>query len=194
MYLLDSCLPVITVSQQGHKNVVRSSIAKNIMLADPTGTWYLVQHVKVRRLIYAVTASQKQPMQRSIVLSVEDDESMAYILAEAFAEVDASIRVIRVSDGEEALAFLNRSAPFQSAPKPDLILLNLELPRRSGIEVLAAIQSNESLRFIPTVIFSSSSLEANRARCLAMGAKDYIKKPATYEGIVEAVRLACACA
>jgi CheY-like chemotaxis protein len=57
-----------------------------------------------------------QPMQRSMVLSVEDDESRAYILAEAFAEVDASIRVIRVSDGEEALAFLNRSAPFQSAP------------------------------------------------------------------------------
>jgi CheY-like chemotaxis protein len=125
------------------------------------------------------------------VLSVEDDDATEYVLENAFAEVDPSIRLERVSNGEEALAFLNKLPPFHYASRPNLILLDLQLPRENGLDVLAAIEADEALRSVPVIVFSSSSLESHRAQCLALGAKDYIEKPATYDGVIDAVRSAC---
>lgn len=101
------------------------------------------------------------------------------------------MQLCRVSDGEEALYFLERSHGFEVAPRPDLILLNVNLPKRNGLEVLAAIRDRESLRDIPIVMFTSSSLTTERQKALSLGAKEFISKPASLAGLIETVRSIC---
>jgi CheY-like chemotaxis protein len=126
-----------------------------------------------------------------IVLSVEDDDNAYRMLEIAFGELNVDIELHRAADGEEALSKLRRMEPFAEAPRPDLILLNLNLPKKSGMEVLAAIRSDESLKEIPTVVFSSSALDSDRAKCLALGARDYITKPLSFDGLLQVVKKAC---
>ena len=106
--------------------------------------------------------------------------------------INLDVALYRATDGLEALSFLRRIGPFTNAPRPDLILLNLSLPKMSGVEVLAAIRSDDSLKHIPTVMFSSSALDTDRARCLALGAREFITKPLSFDGLLEAVKAACA--
>ncbi len=131
-------------------------------------------------------------MANPVVLSIEDDDGTYYLLDTAFREIDPSIRFLRVSDGEEAIAFLNRSGQYRDAARPDLILLNINLPKKTGPEVLSYIRQNESLSSIPAVVFTSSGLTSDKAKCLALGAEDYIVKPSTYAGLLDAIRSACA--
>jgi CheY-like chemotaxis protein len=127
-----------------------------------------------------------------IVLSVEDRDDAYRVLEIAFRELNLGIELCRATDGLEALSFLRRIEPFTNAPRPELILLNLNLPKMSGVEVLAAIRSDEALKDIPTVMFSSSALDADRAKCLALGARDFITKPFRFDDLLEAVKAACA--
>ncbi len=76
------------------------------------------------------------------------------------------------------------------APRPGLILVNINLPNRSGIELLAAVNANQALRSIPVVMFTWSSLDEEKARCLALGAKGYIVKPMSYAGVLTVARWA----
>ncbi len=126
------------------------------------------------------------------MLSVEDDDAAFYLLRTAFAESQPAVNLIRVSDGEEALAFLQRRGTFHNAPRPDLVLLNINLPKKSGLEVLAEVAAHESLRSIPIVVFTSSTLQSERARCLALGAQDFLTKPANFDGLIDAVNSVCA--
>lgn len=131
-------------------------------------------------------------MNERTVLSVEDDDAAFHLLEIAFHESQPAIHLIRVSDGEEALAFLARRGAFHDAPRPDLVLLNMNLPKKSGLEVLAEVAATESLRSIPIVVFTSSTLQSERARCLALGAQDFLTKPANFDGLIDAVNSACA--
>jgi CheY-like chemotaxis protein len=126
-----------------------------------------------------------------VVVSVEDDDAAFSLIRAAFDELRFDLDLLRVENGEQALAFLNRSDEYRDAPRPSLVLLNMNLPRVSGPEVLAAMQASNVLRCIPAVVFCSSSLDADRARCLALGARDFIEKPTTYAAFVDAVRCAC---
>jgi CheY-like chemotaxis protein len=128
---------------------------------------------------------------KPVVLSVEDDDAAFSLIRSAFYELRLDFDLLRVEDGEQALAFLNQSDKYRDAPRPSLVLLNMNLPRVSGPEVLAAMQASDVLRGIPAVVFCSSTLDADRARCLALGARDFIEKPTTYAAFVEAVRSAC---
>ena len=131
-------------------------------------------------------------MHERVVLSVEDDDAAFHLLKTAFEEGAPAVELVRVLDGDEALSFLARRSPFKNAPRPSLVLLNINLPKKSGLEVLSEIAANDSLRSIPVVVFTSSSLQAERARCLALGAQDFMTKPASFDGLVEAVRSVCA--
>src|SRR3954466_16228144 len=95
-----------------------------------------------------------------VVLSVEDDNAVFHILKLAFQEYGFPVQLYRALDGEEALAMLHQSGPHTQVPRPNLILLNLNLPKKGGMEVLAALQSNPQLSSIPTIIFTSSSLDS----------------------------------
>jgi CheY-like chemotaxis protein len=128
---------------------------------------------------------------RRLVLSVEDDTAAYALIRHAFRDIGSGLELERTVDGRDALDFLNRSGRYQDVRKPSLILLDINLPRMSGPELLAAMQTNESVRDIPVVIFSSSKLDADRAKCLALGASEFIIKPSSYDEFLNAVRSAC---
>ncbi len=126
-----------------------------------------------------------------IILSVEDDNAAYRLLQIALGELGLGSNLYRTRDGEEGLRFLRRQPPFQDSPSPDLVLLNLNMPKMSGMEVLAEIRSDPSLQHNAVVVFSSSDLDEDRARCLALGARQFITKPKDFTGLQEAVTEAC---
>jgi CheY-like chemotaxis protein len=126
-----------------------------------------------------------------VLLSVEDDNAEYHIIKMAVEKCGIPIQVCRVADGEEALLFLQKASGYELAPRPDLILLNLNLPKRDGFEVLADIRDTESLRSIPVIIFTSSSLTSEREKALALGAAGFISKPGTLDGLMETIRSVC---
>jgi two-component system, chemotaxis family, response regulator Rcp1 len=130
-------------------------------------------------------------MSHRVLLSVEDNDGEYYLIQMAVREAGIPVDVRRVVDGEQALDFLHKSNGYEIAPRPDLILLNVNLPRKNGLEVLSDIQASDSLRSIPVVMFTSSALTTERQQAMAAGAEDFISKPLTLDGLVEAVRSVC---
>jgi CheY-like chemotaxis protein len=132
------------------------------------------------------------PSKKSILLYIEDDDTAVFLLETALREIDSvRVELLRAHNGEEALMQLQPPDSLPPQARPDLIVLDLNLPRKSGLEVLAELANDPSLSSIPVVVFSSSSLEADRLRSLDLGARAYIRKPLTFPGFVEAVRSAC---
>jgi CheY-like chemotaxis protein len=126
-----------------------------------------------------------------VILSVEDDDAAYYLLELAFGDVHGDYRLYRVEDGGEALGFLRRSGPYETMPKPNLVLLNLNMPRVSGFDVLEAIKNDATMQQIPCVVFSSSSLDKDKARCLALGARAFVTKPTDIDDFLIALSSAC---
>src|ERR1700683_3233445 len=115
------------------------------------------------------------------VFLVDDSTGDVRLTQEAFRAANASIHLHVVSDGVEALAFLKRQGAHVSAPRPDLILLDLNLPKMDGREVLAYIKKDDTLRTIPTAILSISDAEADIARSYQLQANCYLTKPAQWD-------------
>src|SRR5690348_13980733 len=107
---------------------------------------------------------------------------------EAFEEHKVRNRLTVVSDGTEALAYLRRDEPFTDAVRPDLILLDLNLPRRDGREVLAEIKNDESLRQIPVVVLTTSQADEDIVRSYQLHANAYVTKPVDFERFITVVR------
>jgi CheY-like chemotaxis protein len=127
-------------------------------------------------------------MRDQILLHVEDEDITALLLETVLSESDPQVRLCRVNDGEEALAFLHQTGKHCNAPRPDLILLDLGLPRRTGFEVLAEIREDNGLRSLPVVVFSSSSYPLDRWKSLELGALDFIRKQPSLQGMKDAIR------
>jgi len=125
---------------------------------------------------------------RKVVLSVEDDDAAYFLISSAFRDLDPDLELHRVEDGDAALKFLNREGAYADAPRPSLILLDMNLPKLTGPEVLTRMQRSHGLRDIPVVVFSSSKMEADRTTCLTLGAKDFITKPGNYGAFKSAIR------
>lgn len=111
------------------------------------------------------------------LLIVDDNPADVSLAREGLAAAAYSGKIESVGDGLEALAFLNRKGSFADAAKPDLVILDLNLPKRDGLSVLAAMKAGPDLRRIPVVIFSSSQLGRDIARSYELGANCYINKP-----------------
>jgi chemotaxis family two-component system response regulator Rcp1 len=111
------------------------------------------------------------------VLLVEDSPGDVRLTREAFREANGSIRLHVASDGVEAMAYLNREGIHADAPRPELILLDLNLPRLDGREVLALIKANDDLKTIPTVILTTSDAEADIVTSYQLQANCYLSKP-----------------
>ena len=126
------------------------------------------------------------------ILVVEDDDAAYYTLKVAFTEMQEAFRLFRACDGEDALRFLRKQDRHKHVPRPSLVMLKLNLPKVAGFEVLSAVKKDPDLCDIPVIVFSSSQLNSDRARCMALGATDFISKPMTFDGVVSAVRKACA--
>ena len=111
------------------------------------------------------------------VLLVEDSPGDVRLTQEAFRDANASIHLHLASDGVEAMAFLRQEGSHVQAPRPDIILLDLNLPKMDGREVLAHIKKDDSLKMIPTVILTTSDAEADITKCYQLHAICYLKKP-----------------
>ena len=112
-----------------------------------------------------------------VVLLVEDNPGDVRLTREAFREADTSIRLHVASDGVEAMAFVRKDAAHADAPRPDLILLDLNLPKMDGREVLAQLKGDESLRTIPTIILTTSAAQADVLKSYQLHANAYVSKP-----------------
>lgn len=122
------------------------------------------------------------------ILLVEDNPGDARLTREALREGSLHHRLSVVSDGVAALAFLRREGGYVAAPRPDLVLLDLNLPRKGGREVLAAIKGDAGLRRIPVIILTTSTDEQDIHSAYELHANCYITKPVDYERFADVVR------
>ena len=126
---------------------------------------------------------------RSIeILLVEDNLADVRLTQEALKEGKVCNNLSVVSDGDQALAYLYRAPPYENAKRPDIILLDLNLPRKSGREVLAEIKNDPSLRRIPVVILTTSSAEEDVINSYDLHVNCYITKPVDMEQFVTVVK------
>jgi chemotaxis family two-component system response regulator Rcp1 len=122
------------------------------------------------------------------VLLVEDSPGDVRLTREAFRDANEAVNLHVASDGVEAMGFLRREGAHVDAPRPDFILLDLNLPRMDGREVLAHIKADVSLRTIPTVILTTSDADADIVRSYELNANAYLKKPVTLEAFENLVK------
>jgi CheY-like chemotaxis protein len=123
------------------------------------------------------------------VLLVEDDPGDVVLIREAF-ELNKVHNALHVaSDGVEALDFLYRRNGHEEAPRPDLVLLDLNLPRKDGREVLEEVKADPSLRTIPVVVLTTSEAEEDILRSYDLHANAYVTKPVDFDRFIEVVRL-----
>jgi len=122
------------------------------------------------------------------VLLVEDSPGDVRLTREAFRETNGSVTLHVASDGVEAMSFLRREGTHAASPRPDFILLDLNLPRMDGREVLLHIKEDPSLRTIPTIILTTSEADADVLKSYELNANAYLKKPVTLEAFEALVR------
>ena len=124
------------------------------------------------------------------VLLVEDSPGDVRLTREAFRDANMSIHLHVASDGVEAMAFLRHEGAHVRVPRPDIILLDLNLPKMDGREVLAHIKEDNSLKTIPTVILTTSAAEADVVKSYQLQANCYLTKPVqldAFEGLVKSI-------
>jgi CheY-like chemotaxis protein len=114
-------------------------------------------------------------------LLVEDDDIHAHLVTRSMSRARCDNRLIRVADGAEALAFLRRQGCYVDAPRPDVVLLDLKLPKVDGHEVLAAIKEDSDLQMIPVVVMTTSRAESDLARAYEHHANSYVVKPVDFQ-------------
>ena len=122
------------------------------------------------------------------VLLVEDSPGDVRLTQEAFRDSGKPVRLHLASDGIEAMAFLERRGVYADAPRPDLILLDLNLPKMDGREVLALIKKDQALKTIPTIILTTSDDEADVMISYQLQANCYLRKPAHWDAFDNLVR------
>jgi two-component system, chemotaxis family, response regulator Rcp1 len=123
------------------------------------------------------------------ILLVEDNPDDIDLTVEAFKESSTVSRLHVVEDGVQALAFLRRQGNYSSAPRPNLILLDLNLPRKSGYEVLQEVKADPELRQIPVVVLTTSSADNDVLRSYELAANCYITKPVDLDAFLSVVRV-----
>jgi two-component system, chemotaxis family, response regulator Rcp1 len=129
------------------------------------------------------------PLVRPIeILLVEDSPADVDLTREALEDAKVSNNLNVVDDGEQALAYLRREGPYAEQPRTDLILLDLNLPRKDGREVLAEIKDDPDLRRIPVVILTTSEAEQDILRSYDLHANCYVTKPVDLERFITVVR------
>jgi two-component system, chemotaxis family, response regulator Rcp1 len=122
------------------------------------------------------------------ILLVEDNPGDVLLTREAFEEGRLAHNLSAVGDGEEAIHFLRREGKFSKAPRPDVILLDLNLPKKDGRELLAEIKEDPSLRFIPIIVLTTSDAEQDVWRAYKLHANCYLTKPIEVDDFIRKIR------
>ncbi len=122
------------------------------------------------------------------ILLVEDNPGDARLASEALKDGRVSNNLYHVADGVEAMAFMRREGEYASAPRPDLILLDLNLPRKDGREVLSEIKEDPELRLVPVVVMTTSAAERDLIKSYDLHANAYVVKPMDLDQFIEVVQ------
>ena len=122
------------------------------------------------------------------ILLVEDNPGDVRLTEEAFAEGQICNTLHVATDGVDAMAFLRKEGEFADVPCPDIVLLDLNLPRKGGREVLAEIRADEALKHLPVVVLTSSEAEEDVVKSYELQANAYLTKPVDPEAFIETVR------
>lgn len=122
------------------------------------------------------------------ILLVEDNPGDVRLTQEAFREARMPIKINVAMDGEEAIAYLRRQAPYELATRPDLILLDLNIPKKDGREVLAEIKADPLLHDIPVVVLTTSNAEQDIQKTYNLEVNAYINKPVDFDRFFEIVQ------
>jgi CheY-like chemotaxis protein len=123
------------------------------------------------------------------VLLVEDNLGDAELTRQSLAASKLSISLTTLDDGEKALSYLRKEPPYQKADRPDLVLLDLNLPKLSGGELLREIKTDKALKSLPVIVLTSSEEETEISKCYAEGANCYIVKPVDFKSFMNVVSL-----
>lgn len=123
------------------------------------------------------------------ILLIEDSPSDADLAREALGQGKILNNLHFVEDGVEAMKFLRRKEPYLRVPRPDLILLDLNLPKKTGVEVLTEIKTDQSLKLIPVVILSTSTAQEDIIQSYSLHANCYITKPVDFVQFTKVIRL-----
>jgi len=123
------------------------------------------------------------------ILLVEDNDNDVMLTRLAFKQARLAVRLSRVQDGEQCMDFLHKRGAYTGAPTPDIILLDLNMPRMDGREVLAAIAADANLRQLPVVILTTSAAEQEILKMYQLRCSSYIIKPVDFEQFVRVIRL-----
>ena len=132
-----------------------------------------------------VNLAQVRPVD---ILLVEDNPGDVRLIREALNDGKLLNHLSTVSDGQQALAFLHKQGSYAQASRPDLILLDLNLPRKDGREVLAEVKADPALRSIPVVVLTSSQAEQDVVKAYDLHANCYITKPVDFQNLMEVVK------
>lgn len=130
-------------------------------------------------------------MSSQVILVVEDDPNDVLLIQRAFKKANILAPLRTVSNGDEAVAYLGGEGKYadpEQAPSPELVLLDLKLPRRSGLEVLEWIRSQERLRRLPVVVLTSSRETSDINKAYDLGANSYLVKPVGFDSLLELVK------
>jgi CheY-like chemotaxis protein len=129
-----------------------------------------------------------QPERQVEILLVEDDPGDVMMTREAFQDYKVQNQLHVVSDGAEAMAFLRQEGDYAGRPRPDLVLLDLNLPRMDGRQVLESIKSDPELASIPVVVLTTSENEDDVLRSYSLHANAYVTKPVDFQRFIEVIR------
>jgi len=122
------------------------------------------------------------------ILLVEDNEDDVILIEEAFAGARMMNVINNVRDGEAALAYLRREGPYKNAVRPGLILLDINMPKKDGFEVVQELKADRQLRSIPVIMLTTSDREEDIVRSYVYGACSYIRKPVSLERFIDVVK------
>ncbi len=122
------------------------------------------------------------------ILLVEDNPADARLVVEAFRDSSVINSIHHVLDGQAAIDFLRERSDDDSLPMPDIMLLDLNLPRKDGRQVLKEVRANELISRLPVIALTTSEAEADVTRCYELGANAYIVKPVDFDKFIDVVR------
>jgi chemotaxis family two-component system response regulator Rcp1 len=122
------------------------------------------------------------------ILLVEDSLGDVRLTLETFRDANPTVHLYVTNDGVDAVAFLRREGAYAQVPRPELILLDLNMPKMDGRAVLAIVKNDESLKLIPTVILTTSEAELDISKCYQLQANCYLRKPVDLDSFEDLVR------
>lgn len=131
------------------------------------------------------------PNKKLVILVADDDADDCLLTQEALNETDICNDTYFVEDGEELMAYLHKSPPFQNRPTPDIILLDLNMPRKDGREALIEIKQHPHFKTIPIIAFTTSHAPEDIRYMYQQGVNSYITKPTTFHELIDIMQTLC---